>query len=392
MSIAEPLRPKPSTAYVAKQRHSHNLSQNVEPLSAWEPPPALQGQWARGAYGMKFYTTGMINYVVSWLLFIPLMPLFALLFLFCALLRLVPKSCSGPISYGVAVGWQYLAYVCVTFGCLRHTYFSLLVMRAKQLADFLFTTSLTLSYFPYSEAVGSMDYFYFNGLYVGSYDYVRSLILDAKRERSLSLGSVALSFPRSFSPLTPVFFSTGSPYHSAWRTVFFREFTRRADVQAMLADDAAGLAAVAAPYLREWLAVGDFHTREHVSACIFRLLARILFGIETVPQSLLAAAQAFGSGMGAFTAVAPAWAHSLLCGKLQASYGEPARYGLSSYLLEHCNAAKPAALKGRPFDWAAMAAECLGSGALADDEAHRPGSGGHAVAPLDPAHALMNDE
>ena len=75
-------------------------------------------------------------------------------------------------------------------------------MRAKQLADFLFTTSLTLSYFPYSEAVGSMDYFYFNGLYVGSYDYVRSLILDAKRERSLSLGSVALSLPRSFSPLT----------------------------------------------------------------------------------------------------------------------------------------------------------------------------------------------
>ena len=65
----------------------------------------------------------------------------------------------------------------------------------------------------------------------------------------------------------------------------------------MLADDAAGLAAVAAPYIREWLAVGDFHTREHVSACIFRLLARILFGIETVPQSLLAAAQAGTAGL-----------------------------------------------------------------------------------------------
>mmetsp|Transcript_29837 Transcript_29837/g.97016 ORF Transcript_29837/g.97016 Transcript_29837/m.97016 type:complete len:209 (+) Transcript_29837:185-811(+) len=33
-----------------------------------------------------------------------------------------------------------------------------------------------------------------------------------------------------------------------------------------------------------------------------------------------------------------------------------------------------------------MAAECLRSGALADDEGHRPGSGGHADAPLDPAH------
>ena len=339
----------------------------------WRPPRSLDGQWVDTVYGIKTLSAGWCERGLSWILFMALSPIWVLLFLIFA-----ASSWCRPLVRFYAVGWQYLTLFVIR--CAPSLYFGLLVLRLRQVFDFVWTSSLTLSYASYEDTLGSNSFFYYDGYYLGGFDESAAIISDPSRKRSLTLGSVIPGLPGSFSPCMPVFFDTGKPYHSAWRAAYLSHIIGRPELCALLADQVA-LQTALAPFVDEWLASAEpnaFHTRAATSRCVFYCLCRLLFGVPlaAVPADLATAATAYASGVGSFAMVAPQWAHGLTCGKLQQGYLAAARDGLADFLLAHCSAdAPPSQLKGHPFDWAGMAASCLPQPAIPTNKRHPPLTG-----------------
>ena len=88
---------------------------------------------------------------------------------------------------------------------------------------------------------------------------VRWLIEDPQRPRSVVLDCYVQETGRYLSPLVPLWYKTGSPYHTSWRAAFATAFTERAEVRAALAGGGSEgvpekIAAMAAPALASWVA------------------------------------------------------------------------------------------------------------------------------------------
>ena len=327
----------------------------------WAPPPSLAGQWSAFAYGMKYHTAGVLEKALSYLIFILLvLPIAALIFVLCGLFQLCRAR---PVVRLFSRGCQRLG-VRLMRGGLQHLYLGLLIQRVRFFFDFLFTCRVGLEYAAYVEATGTARGFVcFNGLYVGGYDDCRAIIMDPQRRRGLTLGSSILATPRSFDPCMPTFFDTGSKYHTAWRRCFDDEIAGRDALSTALINNAALFRSQAQPFVDAWLATAEPHAQPAVAACVFKLIMRSLFGVtnpDDVPEGLVAAVVAFSSTLGTLGTVVPSWSHDFpLCGVTQAKYQEPARHQLAAFLLAHCSADAPRDdLKGAPFSWARMAAEC----------------------------------
>jgi hypothetical protein len=166
-----------------------SLVHDIISSGSWEPSAAFAGQWVRGARGMKIYTVGAFEFVVSWLVFAPLIPIFMLFFVVWSMLHLLPGSFGRSVLDAIAVGWQWWAYYSAT-SALRHTYWSLLVSRVQQAFEFcgqvyICGTDLFPWFDTLSATVGSINYFNGICLQVGAYADVREILTDATRRRSL---------------------------------------------------------------------------------------------------------------------------------------------------------------------------------------------------------------
>lgn len=326
---------------------------------------------------MGQYYAGCCDYVLSWLVFIIVAPVLVLLFIPLSILSFFGSCfwqsccwssccCTPSLIVQSFAGW-------VLTGCLARTYLGVLLIRlcgqwdlVKTGVLFLFTKSqrmwtddLDPSTREYYDKTLGRNIILWANLRVGSYKECRELVLDPKRSRTRALDGWICGFAKH-QPNLPIFFDTGSEYHTAFRKVVIENLLGRPSVKKALENEGAGLAKIAEKHLKEWLSaswgVGATQKPEYSKLVmpVVAILMDLLFEVESMPAELVDAFSDLVRRGAAYFLLPPWTPYGLLETKIRA-LGM-----LKDFLSTHCNAAKPDTKRGLAVDWEGLAAQIPG--------------------------------
>lgn len=325
-------------------------------IEEWLVPE--KGQSTYTAFGQTYLTTGYLSFAVQYLVFVVmLVPL--------ALFLWIASICKGPMVFQRFAGWV------ATSGWLRGHLLGTLLMRIPGSYDMVRNGGMFLSTFQQKMWIDTLDpaarealdtscgrnLFLWDTLRIGDYGMARQISLDPMRARTTALdgwqiqGGQADAFANA-----PLFFNTSSPYHKQWRAAFYAHVVGAPSVSAKLADGGRLAREQTGPIVERWLSPGFDGIRppmvsgeQYIVRPVFSMLMSILFDVHEPPDELVEVATLFVTAGALYWLIPPSYP------PLFKAAGTLAPTKLKAFLYQHCNAAKPGSLLGRPVDWDAMA-------------------------------------
>ena len=341
------------------------MERSVPTLDAMERGSTASpgSQSATSAFGTRYVSDSIVDKTLSWLaFFVVVMPIGGFL--------IITGVVSGPRHF------QKFALWCLT-GPFRSSLLGVLLARIPSIVyDFfwnaleflgtfeqrMWTDSLNPDRRAYLDGSFGRNLVLWDTMRIGDYDLAREIALDPKRKRAACLdGWLIKGAQLPYATNLPLFFNTGSEYHSAWRTAFKRHITAPESVVAKLANGGEGAREKLRLRLEAWLGPGwgsikppNFPGSKWLVQPVFETLMGILFDTEELPEDLIEKVAVYTTAGAMYWLLAPSYP------PLFQTAGTLAPLRLKEYLYLNHNAAKPDQLRGRAVDWRAMADEVPG--------------------------------